>query len=83
MIFAGTESSPSRRNHMNYRRNMNRLSSSTLRITRSGPKETNFSIVDIPGLVRGGDGGRDGGSEHRTARYLVDKYKNNRRSIIV
>ncbi len=79
MIFAGTESSPSRRNHMNYHRNMNRLSTSTLRITRSGPKETDFSIVDIPGLVRV----RNGGTEHQTAMDLVEKYKKNPRSIIV
>lgn len=31
----------------------NRLSSSVLRITRCGPDETNFAIVDVPGLVRG------------------------------
>lgn len=31
----------------------NRLSSSVLRITRRGPDEKNFAIVDIPGLVRG------------------------------
>jgi hypothetical protein len=34
-------------------RNLSRLSSSTLRITRTGPNETNFAIVDIPGLIRG------------------------------
>ena len=32
---------------------MNRLSGSVLRIIRSGPNEENFSIVDVPGLVRG------------------------------
>ncbi|ESZ98356.1 hypothetical protein SBOR_1234 [Sclerotinia borealis F-4128] len=31
----------------------NRLSSSVLRITRRGPDEKNFAIVDIPGLIRG------------------------------
>lgn len=30
-----------------------RLSRSILRITRSGPRETNFAIVDVPGLIRG------------------------------
>jgi Dynamin family len=29
------------------------LSNSTLQITRSGPDENNFAIVDIPGLIRG------------------------------
>jgi hypothetical protein len=36
------------------------LSESILRITRSGPKETNFAIVDIPGLVRGNQRIHDG-----------------------
>jgi hypothetical protein len=40
-------------NTLKRRRTLSRLSSSTLRITRTGPKETNFAIVDIPGLIRG------------------------------
>jgi hypothetical protein len=42
-----------KQNSMAPGRRTNRLSSSILRITRSGPKETNFAIVDVPGLVRG------------------------------
>jgi hypothetical protein len=42
-----------KKTNMHYGRNTNRLSSSTLRITRRGPSEPNFTIVDIPGLVRG------------------------------
>lgn len=44
---------PSRRVHGARVSTANRLSSSTLQITGSGPHETNFAIVDIPGLVRG------------------------------
>lgn len=29
------------------------ISGSKLQIMRSGPKETNFAVVDLPGLVRG------------------------------
>ena len=42
-----------RRSSNGRRPNASKLSGSTLRITRSGPKETNFAIVDIPGLIRG------------------------------
>jgi hypothetical protein len=42
-----------KQNSMGPGRRANRLSTSILRITRSGPKETNFVIVDVPGLVRG------------------------------
>jgi len=58
---------------------VNRLSNATLRITRRGPQETNFAIVDIPGLVRGDE--KD--LEYQTARQLVEKYFSNPRSIIV
>ncbi|KFY11918.1 hypothetical protein V491_06997 [Pseudogymnoascus sp. VKM F-3775] len=58
--------------------NPNRLSSSTLRITRRGPKETNFSIVDVPGLVRGNEK-----PEYKTARGLVERYLHKPRSIVV
>ncbi|KAE9366660.1 P-loop containing nucleoside triphosphate hydrolase protein [Stipitochalara longipes BDJ] len=61
------------------KQNASQLSSSTLRITRSGPKETNFAIVDIPGLIRGDDSH----AESRTAKQLVQKYLENPRSIIV
>ncbi|KAE8449455.1 hypothetical protein EG329_008063 [Mollisiaceae sp. DMI_Dod_QoI] len=75
VIFGGTvKRSPSR-----HSRSINRLSSSTLKITRRGPNETNFAIVDIPGLVRG----NETNSEHRTAKNLVEKYLNNPRSIVV
>lgn len=75
MIFGGTiKRTPSR-----HGRSPNRLSGSTLKITRRGPKETNFKIVDIPGLVRK----KEGNSEHRTARSFVQKYLNNPRSIVV
>jgi hypothetical protein len=73
---------------------MSRLSLSTLRIIRSGPNETNFTIVDIPGLVRGfrplqyfsSSSNTCTGNdtpEYRTAKSLVEKYLNNPRSIIV
>ncbi|KAF7930302.1 uncharacterized protein EAE98_004703 [Botrytis deweyae] len=57
----------------------NRLSSSVLRITRRGPDEKNFAIVDIPGLVRGDAKN----TEHQTAKTLVQHYMHNPRSIIV
>jgi hypothetical protein len=84
-----------KKTNMHYGRNTNRLSSSTLRITRRGPSEPNFTIVDIPGLVRGEFitkdwvnitdfvKGNNSNTEHRTARYLVEKYLRNSRSIIV
>jgi hypothetical protein len=77
------------------KRRVSRLSLSTLRIIRSGPNETNFTIVDIPGLVRGFCPfqycfsrpnikiGNESHTEHRTAKSLVEKYLNNPRSIIV
>lgn len=65
-------------NTFNKRRTLSRLSSSTLRITRTGPKETNFAIVDIPGLIRGNDS-----LECRTAKQLVQRYLDNPLSIIV
>ncbi|CZR56073.1 uncharacterized protein PAC_05961 [Phialocephala subalpina] len=75
IIFGSTaKRSPSR-----HGRSKNGLSSSILRITRRGPKETNFAIVDIPGLVRG----NGTNSEHRTAKNLVEKYLKNPRSIVV
>ncbi|KFY43146.1 hypothetical protein V495_04136 [Pseudogymnoascus sp. VKM F-4514 (FW-929)] len=59
--------------------NPNRLSNSTLRITRRGPKETNFTIVDVPGLVRG----NETHPEYKTAKGLVKHYLDNPRSIVV
>ncbi|KAF7899814.1 hypothetical protein EAF00_004150 [Botryotinia globosa] len=57
----------------------NRLSSSVLRITKRGPDEKNFAIVDIPGLVRGDSKN----TEYQTAKTLVQHYMHNPRSIIV
>ncbi|RDW78264.1 hypothetical protein BP5796_06116 [Coleophoma crateriformis] len=71
--------SSSRENNNIGEKHANRLSSSILRITRHGPNETNFAIVDIPGLVRG----NEANSEYRTARDLVEKYLRNMRSIVV
>jgi len=83
-----------KQNSMAPGRRTNRLSSSILRITRSGPKETNFAIVDVPGLVRGRRAssvklqclrviGNETNTEHDTAKYLVKKYLGNLRSIVV
>ncbi|KUJ23896.1 uncharacterized protein LY89DRAFT_726947 [Mollisia scopiformis] len=74
MIFGSTV----RRNSPKHGR-VNRLSSSILKITRRGPKERNFAIADIPGLVRG----NESNSEHRTAKNLVQNYLNNPRSIVM
>ncbi|KFY83544.1 hypothetical protein V498_07992 [Pseudogymnoascus sp. VKM F-4517 (FW-2822)] len=62
-----------------YPEGSSRLSSSTLRITRRGPRETNFTIVDVPGLDRG----HETHLEQKTARSLVKHYLDNPRSIVV
>lgn len=50
-----------------------------LRITRRGPDEKNFAIVDIPGLFRGDAKN----TEHQTAKTLVHHYMHNPRNTIV
>ncbi|KAN0092307.1 P-loop containing nucleoside triphosphate hydrolase protein [Hyaloscypha variabilis] len=57
------------------------LSSATLQITRSGPNENNFTIVDIPGLIR--EKKSNAISIKQTADALASKYLQNPRSIVV
>ena len=54
MIFSDS-GSPGRYNTPGVRGRRNRLSGSTLRITRKGPHEPNLKIIDVPGLVRGSE----------------------------
>ncbi|KAH8802678.1 P-loop containing nucleoside triphosphate hydrolase protein [Xylogone sp. PMI_703] len=60
-----------------------RISNSVLRIDRSGPHETNFAIIDIPGLIRDNGKMYRGQSEHNIIKKLVDRYLNNSKSLVV
>lgn len=95
MIFGESFRGSQRQASRASRGRLNGLSRSTLRITRRGPKETNFRIVDIPGLVQGSfkllvyvthtliklDNGTN--NDHQISKLLVNSYLSNALSIIV